>query len=123
MERQIQRAIDEGQFDNLEGRGKPIPDLAAYDPGWWARRWLQRERAAAGIREMAQRVRKVVPRLAALSATEANQEIARLNDEIEQLNRTVPPADRIPLLEPRQTETPPAAGSRPLSPPMEKLST
>ena len=101
VERQIQQAMDEGKFDNLEGRGKPIPDLSAYDPGWWARRWVQRERAAAGIREMARRVRKELPRLAALPAAEANQRIDRLNAEIERLNDAVPPEDRLPFLDPR----------------------
>ena len=40
----IQAAIDEGQFDNLPGLGKPLPLLdEAYDPGWWIRRKLKRE--------------------------------------------------------------------------------
>ncbi|TWT85220.1 hypothetical protein Pla123a_00260 [Posidoniimonas polymericola] len=40
----IQAAIDEGQFDNLPGFGKPLAIIdEPYDPGWWIRRKLKRE--------------------------------------------------------------------------------
>lgn len=40
----IQAAIDEGQFDNLPGFGKPSPVIdEPYDAGWWIRRKLKRE--------------------------------------------------------------------------------
>ena len=32
-----------GEFDHLEGEGKPIPNLEdTYDPDWWVRSWLRR---------------------------------------------------------------------------------
>jgi hypothetical protein len=40
----IQQAIRRGDFDNLPGAGKPIPNLTqAYDPDWWIRRTIERE--------------------------------------------------------------------------------
>ena len=42
---QVQRAIERGEFDNLPGAGKPIPDLdTTHDPDWWLKRFIERER-------------------------------------------------------------------------------
>jgi hypothetical protein len=44
VERRILDAMDRGEFDNLPGAGKPIPDVDVfYDPGWWVRKWIRRE--------------------------------------------------------------------------------
>ena len=41
---QVQRAIERGEFDNLPGTGKPIPDLdTTHDPDWWLKRFIERE--------------------------------------------------------------------------------
>jgi hypothetical protein len=43
-ENRITHAIEEGQFDNLPGLGKPIPDIdEPYEPMWWAKQWVRRE--------------------------------------------------------------------------------
>ncbi|AZC13276.1 MULTISPECIES: DUF1992 domain-containing protein [unclassified Microbacterium] len=40
----IQQAIRRGDFDDLPGAGKPLPDLGrAHDPDWWIRRKIERE--------------------------------------------------------------------------------
>ena len=45
-ENRIREAIEEGQFDDLPGLGKPIPDIdEPYDPDWWAKQWIRREGA------------------------------------------------------------------------------
>ena len=45
IEELIGRARAEGAFDNLEGKGKPISGLdAPYDPDWWAKKLLEREK-------------------------------------------------------------------------------
>jgi hypothetical protein len=42
---QIQRAIERGEFDDLPGAGKPIPDLGTeHDPDWWLKRLIEREK-------------------------------------------------------------------------------
>lgn len=45
VELQVQQAMRRGDFDNLPGAGKPIPDLdAPHDPDWWLKRLIERER-------------------------------------------------------------------------------
>ena len=42
---QVQRAIERGDFDDLPGAGKPIPDLGGHhDPDWWVKQLVERER-------------------------------------------------------------------------------
>ena len=44
VERQIREAIERGEFDNLPGAGKPIPDLdKPHDELWWVKDKLRRE--------------------------------------------------------------------------------
>jgi hypothetical protein len=44
VETAIQQAIRRGEFDDLPGAGKPIPDLgSSHDPDWWIRRKIQIE--------------------------------------------------------------------------------
>lgn len=44
VEIQVQQAMRRGEFDNLPGTGKPIPDLdAPHDPDWWLKRLIERE--------------------------------------------------------------------------------
>jgi hypothetical protein len=44
VERQIREATERGEFSNLPGAGKPIPDLdKPHDELWWIRRKLRRE--------------------------------------------------------------------------------
>jgi len=43
-ENRIREAIEEGQFDDLPGLGKPIADIdEPYDPDWWVKKWIRRE--------------------------------------------------------------------------------
>ncbi len=45
---QVQRAIERGEFDNLPGMGKPIPDLdTTHDPDWWLKRFIEREQVTS----------------------------------------------------------------------------
>lgn len=46
----IRQAMEEGQFDDLPGFGKPIPDIdEPYDPMWWVKKWMKREKLSAEI--------------------------------------------------------------------------
>lgn len=45
-ERRIREAQERGEFENLEGRGKPITDIdRVREDGWWAIRKVRVERA------------------------------------------------------------------------------
>lgn len=44
VEQQVRRAMERGDFDDLPGAGKPIPDLGrSHDPDWWVKRLVERE--------------------------------------------------------------------------------
>ncbi|MGN6220696.1 MAG: DUF1992 domain-containing protein [Microbacterium sp.] len=44
VETAIQQAIRRGEFDDLPGAGKPLPDLGDHhDPDWWIRRKIETE--------------------------------------------------------------------------------
>ena len=44
VERAIREAQERGEFDDLPGAGKPLPDLGdPDDPLWWLRRKAERE--------------------------------------------------------------------------------
>lgn len=46
----IRQAMEEGQFDDLPGLGKPIPDIdEPYDPMWWVKKWMKREKMSAEL--------------------------------------------------------------------------
>jgi hypothetical protein len=50
IERQLREAAERGEFDNLPGAGKPLPDHGQeYDDDWWVKDWLRREGATAGV--------------------------------------------------------------------------
>jgi hypothetical protein len=47
VERQIREGIERGEFDDLPGKGKPIPDLdGSHDELWWVRKKLKREKVS-----------------------------------------------------------------------------
>ncbi len=44
VERQIREAMERGDFDDLPGAGKPLPDLGdTSDPDWWLKGLIERE--------------------------------------------------------------------------------
>jgi len=40
----IRLAREEGAFDNLPGAGKPLDLGESYDPDWWVKKLVQREK-------------------------------------------------------------------------------
>jgi len=104
VEDTIRRAQSEGQFDKLEGAGKPIADFyAPYDPMWWVKKLLRRERVDALPESLAirGRIERELDRLAALPSEAAvRARVAELNAEIARLNRSAvagPPTTLAPL--------------------------
>jgi hypothetical protein len=104
IEEQIQQAQAEGEFERLEGRGKPIPGLdAPYDPLWWVKKLLEREKLsvlplALEIRAKVDRAMEEVWMLA--SEAEVRERVGAINAEIARANRTTaegPPTTLSPL--------------------------
>ncbi len=64
IERVIREAQEAGKFDDVPGTGQPIADIdQPYDPAWWARRWIARERSREATAELAQTVERELPLL------------------------------------------------------------
>ncbi len=87
-------------FDNLPGKGKPIPDLhTERPPGWWAARVVKSEQDKATRELLLAEVRRAMPSLWRLpDAAAVRHEVARLNKTISEYNRwtsepTVDPLD------------------------------
>lgn len=97
VERRIQEAMERGEFDALPGAGKPIEGLdRPYDPGWWAKAWVRRERLADEVRTLRRAALAEDRRLrAAGEAGEADRRLAEADREVGRLNRLLPPGDRV----------------------------
>lgn len=79
VEIQIQRAINDGEFENLPSAGKPIPGIdRPHDPDWWLKKLVERERLS------------VLPPALALRT-----EDARLDDELDRIARVEDIRDKV----------------------------
>ena len=104
IEEHIDRAHEEGRFDNLEGAGKPLPGLTeGYDPDWWAKKLVERERVSVlpPSLELLRRVEiEMAKILALLDESDVRARVTALNAEIAKLNATAtegPPTRLAPL--------------------------
>lgn len=53
--------MERGEFDDLPGSGRPLPDAGKpYDEMWWVRAWLKRNDVESG--GPADSVRRSIPR-------------------------------------------------------------
>ena len=101
VERVMRRAAEDGEFDDLSGQGEPIPDLGRpYDPSWWARTWIERERHSEAANRLSARVRRRVPQvLAGTDPAAIRAQLDALNEEIAACNADLPAAQRLPSLD------------------------
>ena len=104
IEQLIQEARDAGEFDQLEGKGKPIPGVEApYDPDWWVKKLLEREKVSV-LPPSLELLRRVEGELAKIWSARREDDVrARvqtLNAEIARVNARVavgPPTRLAPL--------------------------
>jgi hypothetical protein len=103
VERQIRLAQEQGKFDDLPGKGKPLPGLdREYDEDWWVRAWVEREGVS---REMllppALQLRKEIERLPETLRGIGTE--AEVRDAVRGLNRRIaehlvaPHGPRVPV--------------------------
>jgi Domain of unknown function (DUF1992) len=92
VDRQIREAQERGDFDNLPGAGKPLPDRGElYDENWWLKQLVQREQLG-GLAPTTLKIRKEVEelpeRLAAVRDEATVREIVtKLNERIDAARR------------------------------------
>ncbi|WP_426245669.1 DUF1992 domain-containing protein [Nocardioides sp. LHG3406-4] len=88
---QVQQAMERGEFDDLPGRGKPIPGIGTdsaegWDPDWWVKKLIEREQIT-GVLPPALQLRKEDAELdGRLDAITAESEVGR---EVEDFNERV----------------------------------
>jgi hypothetical protein len=109
VERQIRQAQEAGEFDNLPGFGKPMPDLDDPDDDlWWVKSLLKREKLSIlppslEILRTVERELQTIMRLR--DEGEVRRAVSRLNDEIRKANFAITwgPASSIGLLDVEDT--------------------
>jgi hypothetical protein len=104
VERKIRESVERGEFDNLPGSGRPLPDLAQpYDELWWLRKKLREEKLSIDPPALTLRKEVDVARLRiAAAGTEADVRrlVAAINERIVDANSHItfgPPSDTVPL--------------------------
>jgi hypothetical protein len=92
VDRIIREAQERGDFDDLPGTGKPLPDRGElYDENWWLKQWIVGENLT-GLAPTSLRVRKEVEDLAETVAKLDSESAVRayvsgLNHRIDQVRR------------------------------------
>ena len=104
VERKIRESMDRGEFDNLPGKGQPIPDLARpYDELWWLRKKLRDEKLSIDppILVLRKELDETLERIgAARSEAEVRRLVAAINERIVYVNSHTffgPASDLAPL--------------------------
>ena len=87
---QVQKAIERGEFDDLPGKGKPLPPLDD-DPNWWLKKLIERERIT-GVLPEALQLRKDDAELEATLDRHGSEAVVR--ELLETFNRRVVNARR-----------------------------
>jgi len=91
IDRQIREAEERGEFDDLPGAGKPIPDLdKPFDEMWWVKDKLRREGLSYMPPSVALR-KEAGDALVAASHAQSEPEVRRIisaiNERIREANR------------------------------------
>ena len=86
VDRQIREARERGEFDNLPGAGKPIPNIRRRDDNWWVKGLIERENLKPVLpttRSLRKETEEIVDRVADERTEEAVREIVvDLNERI-----------------------------------------
>lgn len=104
VERRIREAQERGEFDNLPGAGKPLPDLdRPYDELWWVRKKLRSEGISylpptIQLRKDVEEAKERAERAPSEAAVRAI--VREINEHVRYANRTAlagPPSTVAPL--------------------------
>jgi hypothetical protein len=90
VDQQIREGRERGEFDDLPGHGKPLPDLdRPRDELWWVRKKLKREKVSYSPPSMGIRLERdeALERIAAAtSEAEVRKLVGAINDRIRYVN-------------------------------------
>ncbi|MEX2322271.1 MAG: DnaJ family domain-containing protein [Acidimicrobiia bacterium] len=101
VEQKIMEAMADGSWDDLPGMGRPLPDIdREYHPGWWAQRWVERQRKSIDADELRRVIRDEVPRLRTMrDRTAARSRVDTLNRLVDEVNQGLSPGEQIPSVD------------------------
>lgn len=104
IDRQIEDAQSRGEFDGLDGLGKPLPGVdEARDELWWVREKLKREKVEhlpPTLKILKDRADAIADAVAAPTEAEARSVLEAMNDRIRYENAHVvvgPPSTAVPI--------------------------
>jgi hypothetical protein len=110
VDQQIRAAQERGEFDDLPGKGKPLPGWGRPDDGlWWVRQFMDREGLPAdGLLPTSLRLAREIERLPDKVATLPSEQAVReavddLNERIRAYLR-MPSGPYVPLRQPDADE-------------------
>lgn len=101
IDAQIREAQEKGEFDDLPGAGKPIPDIdRPYDENWWIKRKLKQENVS--LLPPTLRLRKeaedtLVEARKARTEKRVRELLEGLNKKIREMNTNSPPGPPLNL--------------------------
>jgi Domain of unknown function (DUF1992) len=89
LDKQIREGEQRGEFDNLPGKGKPLPDRGELrDPDWWARSFVAREGGVGGaLLPESLQLRKEVERLSEVVRDLPAERLVR--EHVSELNKRI----------------------------------
>ncbi|WP_017587059.1 DnaJ family domain-containing protein [Nocardiopsis ganjiahuensis] len=102
IDTQVRQARERGEFDDLPGAGKPIPDIdRPYDENWWIKRKLRSENVS--MLPPTLRLRKEAEDTVAEARTAGTEKRVRdllegLNKKIREMNASVVPGPPLNLM-------------------------
>jgi hypothetical protein len=96
LDKQIREATDRGEFDDLPGAGKPLPDAGQrYDENWWLKDYLRREGVSGdGMLPPSLLLRRDIERLP--EAVRAMNSEQRVREHVSELNARIVAWMRMP---------------------------
>ncbi|MDQ4119359.1 MAG: DUF1992 domain-containing protein [Actinomycetota bacterium] len=105
VEKQIREAVERGEFDDLPGKGKPLPGagtIGPIDEDWWVRGYLRREGLSTdALLPTSLQLRKQIDKLPETLRPLRDERWVR--DHVSELNRQVveymrhPSGPRVPI--------------------------
>jgi hypothetical protein len=97
IERRLLEAMADGSWDDLPGAGRPLPDIDRdYEPGWWARRWVEMQRRSDAADTLRRLIREELPRLqVSRDRATAQRRVDELNQLVADVNRGLPEGEQV----------------------------
>lgn len=101
VDRRIREAAERGEFDDLRGSGRPLRGLGrGYDPDWWAKGFVRREKARDRANELRQMIRTELPHLRVQrDRAAADARVEGLNRIVDAVNEHLSEGDLVPPVE------------------------